>query len=124
MKAPRDPNLTADADDPADEVDPPEGAGLDQGAVARVTEPLTLEMLTPVAVPQRQERAGARRGDAGDGPLLGPPQTVPQRTYAAFGTSTRGRKGPLSKRVDGAARPAAAAAFGREVRPTTKRRSR
>jgi hypothetical protein len=38
VKAPRDPNLTADADDPSDEVDPPEGPGLDQGGVARVKE--------------------------------------------------------------------------------------
>ncbi len=36
VKAPRDPNQTADADDPSDEVDAPEGPGLDQGAVARV----------------------------------------------------------------------------------------
>jgi len=35
VKAPRDPNLTADADDPSDEVDAPEGVGLDQGALAR-----------------------------------------------------------------------------------------
>jgi hypothetical protein len=42
VKAPRDPNLTADADDPSDEVDPPEGSGLDPGATARVSEPLTL----------------------------------------------------------------------------------
>ena len=97
VKAPRDPNLTADADDPSDEVDPPEGAGLDQGALARIKEPLTLEMLTPVAVP-RDKNAPALDVPV-DGPLLGPPQTVPQRTYAAFGTSTRGRKGPLSKRV-------------------------
>ena len=97
VKAPRDPNLTADADDPSDEVDPPEGAGLDQGALARIKEPLTLEMLTPVAVP-RDKNAPALDVPV-DGPLLGPPQTVPQRTYAAFGTSARGRKGPLSKRV-------------------------
>jgi hypothetical protein len=101
VKAPKDPNLTADADDPADEVDPPEGPGLDQGAVARLKEPLAEGALTPVAVP-RDKTAGPAPAPAGtrtDGPLLGPPAAMPVRTYAAFGTSTRGRKGPLSKRV-------------------------
>jgi predicted small lipoprotein YifL len=102
VKAPKDPNLTADADDPADEVDPPEGPGLDQGAVARVKEPLTRGVLTPVVVPRDKTALAAPPAPADtrtDGPLLGPPAAVPVRTYAAFGTSTRGRKGPLSKRV-------------------------
>ena len=43
---------TTDADDPSDEVDAPEGPGLDQGAVARVEEPLTAEMLKPVELPK------------------------------------------------------------------------
>jgi hypothetical protein len=100
VKAPRDPNMTADADDPADEVDPPEGTGLDQGAVARVKEPLTRDMLRPVTVPVDKNQPGAAPGASpADGPLLGPPPALPVRTYVAFGTSTRGRKGPLSKRV-------------------------
>jgi hypothetical protein len=99
VKAPRDPNLTADADDPSDEVDPPDGPGLDQGALARIKESLTPEMLTPVAVPRDKNAPAPPRDARADAPLLGPPQTVPLRTYAAFGTSTRGRKGPLSKRV-------------------------
>jgi len=99
VKKPRDPNLTADADDPSDEVDPPEGAGLDQGALARIREPLTRELLTPVAVPRDKNAPAPPREAPFDGPLLGPSQAVPLRTYAAFGTSTRGRKGPLSKRV-------------------------
>jgi hypothetical protein len=98
VKAPRDPDLTADVDDPSDEVDPPEGPGLDQGAVARVTEPLTREMLKPVTVPPAKN-APAAPASRTDAPLLGPPPVVPVRTYVAFGTSTRGRKGPLSKRA-------------------------
>ena len=99
VKAPRDPDLTADADDPSDEVDAPQGPGLDQGAVARVKEPLTPDMLTPVAVPPDKNAPAAPAAARTGAPLLGPPPTVPVRTYVAFGTSTRGRKGPLSKRV-------------------------
>ena len=98
VKAPRDPNLTADADDASDEVDAPEGPGLDQGAIARIKEPLTREMETPVAVPA-DRNAPPPVASRIDGPLLGPPPAVPVRTYAAFGISKRGRKGPLSQRV-------------------------
>ena len=99
VKAPRDPNLTADADDPSDEVDAPEGAGLDQGTIARVREALTRDMRTPVAVPPDRNAPPAAAETRSDGPLLGPPPAVTVRTYAAFGTSARGRKGPLSRRV-------------------------
>ena len=99
VKAPRDPNLTADADDASDEVDAPEGPGLDQGAIARVKEPLSRDMLTPVAVPRDKNAPPAPVERRTDGPLLGPPPTFSLRTYAAFGTSARGRKGPLSTRV-------------------------
>ena len=99
VKAPKDPNLTADADDPADEVDAPEGPGLDQGALARVQEPLTRGALTPVSVPPDRDAPLPPVETRADAPLLGPPGGLPVRTYAAFGTSTRGRKGPLSKRV-------------------------
>jgi len=98
VKAPADPNVTADADDPSDEVDAPEGPGLDQGAVARVKEPLTHEMLTPVVVPADKHAPPAPSEARSGSPLLGP-QAVPVRTYIAFGKSTRGRKGPLSKRI-------------------------
>ena len=102
VKAPKDPNLTADVDDPSDEVDPPQGPGLDQGAVARVKEPLMRDLLTPVHVPPDKTALPAPPAPTEtrtDGPLLGPPAAIPVRTYAAFGTSTRGRKGPLSQRV-------------------------
>jgi hypothetical protein len=100
VKAPRDPDRTADADDPSDEVDAPEGPGLDQGSLARFEEALTAEMLSPVEVP-KDPKAAASTNSQEDAPrpLLAPPSEVPSRTYVAFGTSTRGRKGPLSPRV-------------------------
>jgi hypothetical protein len=100
VKAPRDPNLTAEPDEPADEVDAPEGPGLDQGGLARVSELLTQEMLTPVDVPaDKKDRKAAKPADSTSGPLLPAPPTAASRIYAAFGTSARGRKGPLSKRI-------------------------
>lgn len=41
VKAPRDPSQTIDPDEPADELEPLEGNGLDQGAVARVEDKVT-----------------------------------------------------------------------------------
>jgi hypothetical protein len=102
VKAPRDPNLTADPDEPSDEVDAPEGNGLDQGAMARVTEPLTAETLKPIAVPkdpQAPAAASAPETETDSRPLLGPTTALPSRTYAAVGVSTRGKRGPLSRRV-------------------------
>ena len=99
VKAPRDPNLTADADDPSDEVDAPEGPGLDQGAIARVKERLSRDLLTPATVPPDKHAPPPPVETRRDGPLLGPAPAVPVRTYVAFGTSSRGRKGPLSRRV-------------------------
>jgi hypothetical protein len=61
---------------------------------------LTGAMLEPVDVPKDKNAPMATATETRrDGPLLGPPATVPVRTYAAFGTSTRGKKGPLSRRV-------------------------
>ena len=98
VKAPSDPNETADADDPSDEVEAPEGPGLDQGAIARVKEPLTRDMLIPVAVPADKHAPPVTTEARSGAPLLGP-QAVPVRTYIAVGTSARGRKGPVSKRI-------------------------
>jgi len=100
VKAPRDPNLTAEPDEPADEVDAPQGPGLDQGSVASVSEVLATEMLTPVDVPaDKKGRKAATAADHASGPLLPAPPTAASRTYAVFGISARGRKGPLSKRI-------------------------
>ena len=100
VKAPRDPNRTADADDPADEVEAPEGPGLDQGAIVRLHEPLTEAALAPVDV---SEVNGIEQGTDGGGatlPLLPPPRLALTRTYVVYATTTRGRKGPLSPRTE------------------------
>jgi predicted small lipoprotein YifL len=99
VKAPRDPNRTADADDPSDEVEPPEGPGLNQGAVVRLQEPLTADALTPVEVPADGDEPAESSNGAGQ-PLLGPAPKALTRTYVAYGTTTRGRKGPLSPRTE------------------------
>jgi len=98
VKSPRNPNLTADADDPADEVDAPEGGGLDQGAAARVEEELDDSALQIAELP-RGPLAPPNGADAAQGPLLGPFGDPPTRTYAVVGISTRGKRGPMSRRI-------------------------
>jgi predicted small lipoprotein YifL len=113
VKAPRDPNLTADPDDPAEEVEPPEGDGLDQGAVARVEEALGDDALELMKLPRDPLAPKPKDGGgAPPGPLLGPASEPPSRSYAVVGVSTRGKRGPVSKRVAVplAAPPAAPAA--------------
>ncbi len=95
VKAPRDPNDTAEADETGAEVEEPTGNGLDQGAHARVQEEISPEALVPVPV-KRGERK-TKDGDAG--PLLGPAISAPSRSYVAVGVSTRGRRGATSRRV-------------------------
>jgi hypothetical protein len=90
VKAPPDPDETAAADEPDTDADPPEGPGLDQGAVAHLFETLTAEALTPASP---DSNLGIDQG-----PLLGPSAPA-VRTYAAVGVSTRGRRGPLSRRA-------------------------
>jgi hypothetical protein len=102
VKAPRDPNATSDPDEPDndDDVDAPEGPGLDQGAVGRVAESLAASSLTPVAVPRTTARAEAQAAaDDRPTPLLPPPSAPLSRTYVGVGVSARGRNGPLSKRI-------------------------
>ena len=99
VKAPRDPNQTVEEDEPAEDVDPAVGKGLDQGAVARVSEELTPQSLTPADLGKDGGPAAKRAGGAPQGPLMGPAAGVPSRIYVAVGVSTRGRKGALSKRA-------------------------
>jgi hypothetical protein len=80
-----------DADDPDEDVEPPEGPGADQGALVRVTEELDAEAMTPAPV--------SPAPTATEGPLLGPSLQPPVRTYVAVGVSTRGRRGPPSARA-------------------------
>jgi len=78
--------------DASDEIEPPEGNGLDQGAAARVRE--ALASVAPAEAPA-DRNGGATRPQ----PLLGPPQAPPTRIYVAVGIAKRGRKGPPSRRV-------------------------
>jgi hypothetical protein len=99
VKAPRDPNATADPDEPDEAADPPEGKGLDQGAVARVSEQLSEQALTPITPPKNDKASKNAEPPRTDGPLLPAPIVSPMRTYVGVGISTRGRKGPMSKRI-------------------------
>jgi hypothetical protein len=103
VKAPRDPDQAAEPDDPDAVVDPPEGAGLDQGTLAHVAEQLTGEALVPFD-PSTDKSARKTNGDREPvvevpRPLMGPLTVPASRTYVGVGISTRGKKGPVSKRV-------------------------
>jgi hypothetical protein len=97
VKAPRDPDNTVEPEEPQEDVPPPEGAGLDQGAKTTVQDRLDAAALVPANL-----RAGtSRRSEAPepDRPLLGPSTTAAVRTYMGVGINTRGRKGRFSGRV-------------------------
>jgi hypothetical protein len=98
VKAPRDPNRTVAPEDAEAEIEPPEGTGLDQGGVARVAESLDGQARVPLDLPREEHRKDNRRR-VDEGPLLGPGTAPLSRTYLVVGFSTRGRKGPPSKRA-------------------------
>ena len=85
VKSPRDPNATIDPDEPLSDLEPLGGAGLDQGAVASVSEQLTPELMAP------DDGAGEAAAENG--------APAPRRMYLAVGVSTSGRRGPLSSRA-------------------------
>lgn len=109
VKAPRDPNDAAEPDDPDADAAPPEGKGLDQGAMAHLEEILTPDLMAPPARPSDRNSANpadrksakpvASTANGLAGPLLGPPEAVASRTYVALGIGRRGQKGRLSKRA-------------------------
>jgi hypothetical protein len=94
VKTPRDPNDTVDVDEPASDVEPPQGPGLDQGATGHAQEVLTAAAMARPAASAREQKAPIE-----DRPLVGPPLTAPTRLYLTMGVSPRGRRGPVSKRV-------------------------
>ena len=61
VKAPRDPDATTEPDNPDEEVDPPEGKGLNQGVVALVTEQLTDQAIVPVTPPEDKKSSRTPR---------------------------------------------------------------
>jgi len=101
VKAPRDPSETVDPDDPEqaeDEVEAPEGEGLDQGALARIKDTLTPEARVATKIPAPRKQMPVV--DTSNRPLLGPPPaTAAARVYIGVGVATNGRKGPSSRRV-------------------------
>ena len=99
-KTPRDPNQTIEADEPQDEIESPEGPGLDQGALARVEEELTGAVMAPTDVTNDTGKRPVPAVDTdASRPLLGAPATAPSRTYVGVGVNNRGRRGPVSHRV-------------------------
>lgn len=112
VKTPKDPNDVVDADDPASDVEPPEGPGVDQGSTATLEDTLTPKSTVPYRPPP-DKRAGAT-GQAARAPLVGAPLTALTRIYVAAAFNQRGRRGPAAKRVvvpliDPPARPSAPA---------------
>jgi hypothetical protein len=107
VKAPRDPDDVIEEDDPPIDMAAPEGRGLDQGAIARVSEKLDSAARAPVSGPTESRHKGQGRGDSpygssassAGGPLVPPPSTPLTRSYVAVGVSTHDRHGPFSKRI-------------------------
>lgn len=100
VKAPRDPNATVEPDEPIEDLDPLEGAGLDQGATARVQETLTAASLVPFDVAKKKTKKPSANAvdERAQRPLLGPPPVL-MRTYVGVGVSMSGRRGAMSARV-------------------------
>jgi len=96
VKAPRDPERTIDEDESAADMEPPEGRGLDQGAVARASEEITDAALVAID-PAKDSKDGAGSNGDGERPLLPPRSTPLSRTYVAVAVSPRNKKGPYSK---------------------------
>ena len=91
VRQPRDPDRTIDPGDPASDLEPLEGDGIEQGSATHLFEELTSEMLTA--------RGATVDPDAGARPLPGFPCSAPARTYIGVGVSTSGRPGPVSSRA-------------------------
>jgi predicted small lipoprotein YifL len=97
VKAPRDPDNTIEEDEPAADMEPTEGEGLAQGAIARLEEQLDAAALAPAAPPKASKR-GAPPTHTGRA-LVPAPSTAMTRAYVAVGVSSRDHRGPFSKVV-------------------------
>jgi hypothetical protein len=104
VKSPRTADDTAEQNEPAENVEPPVGEGLDQGSTSAITEAITASLLESQPAEDRRKRRSGRDGrdstivDA-DVPLLGPPGIMQTRTYIGVGIDRNGRPGQFSKRV-------------------------
>jgi hypothetical protein len=101
VKAPRDPNKTIEPDESPAEIVPPEGNGIDQGVVARVTDQLKPDAAAPVDLTRagKSEKTGRADAVAIDRPLLSPMFTVPTRLYTGVAVTAKGKRGPMSGRA-------------------------
>lgn len=98
VKTPRDPDNTIEEDEPAADMEPLEGTGLDQGAAARLAEALDRAAVVPAAPVEPARRHAEINGDR-SAPVLAAAPTMVTRSYVAVGVSSRDRKGPFSKTI-------------------------
>lgn len=98
VKSPRDPNRTIEEDESTADMEPPEGQGLDQGAVAHVSEELT-EATLVLPAPAKPSKTTPPAVEEASGPLLPPTSKPLIRMYVAMGVTSRDKKGPFSKPV-------------------------
>jgi len=101
VKTPRNPDETIEPEEPASEMQPPEGRGVDQGAVAAVEEHLTPEAAVPADLTKAQKPGDkvSTTFDETRRPLLAPTFTAPSRSYVGFSVSAKGKRGPMSARA-------------------------
>jgi hypothetical protein len=102
VKSPRNPDVTTEADEPAEEADLKE-EGLDQGATTQFEDELDSTAFKPIDPSKGEGKSRSERQIAADSgasaPLVGPPPTVVSAVYVAVGVNNRGRRGPLSRRA-------------------------
>ena len=100
VKAPKDPNEVVEEDEPDADMEPAEGAGLEQGAKASLEETLTDASLAPLVVASKKKRTPKKPAAVADVsmPLTGPPLQIPARTYVAVAVNKHGQKGSMTPR--------------------------
>ena len=97
VKSPRNPDDTAEPDEPLEEVEAPIGNGLDQGTGTTVRDELNSAALVPADLGAPAKRQAAV--PSGSGPLLGVSGLGPVRTYVGVGVNTKGKQGRFSRRA-------------------------
>ena len=98
VKAPANPDVATEADEPPEEAELKD-EGLDQGAVALLEDTLGPAAVRAVEIPQKKSGGGSEPRAAVSAPLLGPPSSAGATTYVIVGINTKGKKGPVSRRV-------------------------
>ena len=98
VKAPANPDITTEADEPAEEPELKD-EGLDQGAVAQLEDTIVPAALKAVVLPKKGRKAVNDTDAAGRRRCLGRLLRPASTTYVIVGINTKGRKGPLSRRV-------------------------